>query len=194
MNVLMDKLARFFALCGGSVLGSMILLICGSVLGRSINSLLHSDLLQTHAQGLADALLATGVGPINGDYEIVEAGMAFAIFAFLPICQLQAAHATVDIFTSRLPAGWNRLLRAVTEVAFAAVLILFAWQLLQGGLSKFRSGQTTLLLEFPVWWSYGASIVACAVAALVAVYVAIVRSGDLLTGRESFLREEGAEH
>jgi TRAP-type C4-dicarboxylate transport system permease small subunit len=139
-------------------------------------------------------LLGLGIGPILGDFEIVEAGMAFAIFAFLPICQLRGAHATVDIFTQSLPPRVNRLLRLVTEAVFAAVLLLLAWYLLLGGLSKLRSGQTTLLLEFPVWWSYAASILALWVAALVAVYVAAMRAVEVLTGRASLLPEEGAEH
>ena len=33
------------------------------------------------------------------DYELVEAGVAFAIFAFIPLCQIYGSHATVDIFT-----------------------------------------------------------------------------------------------
>lgn len=172
-----------FALLGGAVLSALIVLTCASVAGRAINTILHGDWMQQTLPGLASALLATGIGPINGDFEIVEAGMAFAIFAFLPICQLHAAHASVDIFTERLPAGANRALRAVTEAVFAAVLILIAVQLWSGMLSKFRSGQTTFLLEFPVWWSYAASVAAAGVAALVGVYVAVMRAREAVEGR-----------
>lgn len=190
----MTRLARLLASLGGLTLTVLILLVCVSVLGRSLNGGLHSELIQGLMPGFADTLLALGVGPIQGDFEIVEAGMAFAIFAFLPICQLHGAHATVDVFTSRLPGAATRVMRAVTDVIFALVLILLAWQLILGGLSKFRSGQTTFLLEFPVWWSYAACGIAMCVAALTGVYVAALRVREVLTGAPTGLVDEGGDH
>ncbi|MEL7089790.1 MAG: TRAP transporter small permease, partial [Planctomycetota bacterium] len=139
-------------------------------------------------------LLATGVGPINGDFEIVEAGMAFTIFAFIPLCQLKGAHAVVDVFTSALPLGVNRVLRMLAEAVFAGVMLLIAWQLLQGTISKMNSGQTTFLLEFPVWWSYAASVVAAFVAAVMACYVAAMRAVEVATGRSVLPDEAEAGH
>ncbi|MCH2164402.1 MAG: TRAP transporter small permease [Marinovum sp.] len=194
MHRLIDKLARLFALLGGVTLCALIVLVCVSVLGRSLNGILHSDLLQNLVPGVADAFLALGIGPLNGDFEIVEAGMAFAIFAFLPICQLRGAHASVDVFTSNLPDGVTQTLRLISEVVFAAALVLLAWYLALGGISKFRSGQTTFLLEFPVWWSYAASTFALAVAALVAVYVAVSRLIEVATGQPGPLIGDGADH
>lgn len=194
MYRVVDWLARTFAQLGGIVLSLLIILTCVSVLGRSLNTLLNSDFLQGLAPGFAEWVLSSGVGPINGDFEIVEAGMAFAIFAFLPLCQLKAAHATVDIFTSVLPMGAQRWLRAVIEIIFAAVLILIAVQLNSGMLSKLNSGQTTFLLEFPVWWAYAASVVAALAAALVGVYVAVMRVLEALQGRPILPLEEGADH
>ncbi len=189
-----DRLARLFALLGGGVLSLLIILTCASVLGRSINSILHSDLLQNLMPGLANAMLALGVGPINGDFEIVEAGMAFAIFAFLPLCQLHVGHASVDIFTSFLPGSVNRALRAVIEIAFAVTMVMIAVQLFSGMLSKLNSGQTTLLLQFPVWWSYALNVVAASVTALVAVYVAAMRVWEAAKGRAVLPRDAGAAH
>jgi TRAP-type C4-dicarboxylate transport system permease small subunit len=194
MHKVMDWLARGFAMAGGAALAAMILLICASVVGRQVNGILHSDVIEGLAPGLAAALLSTGIGPINGDFEIVEAAMAFAIFAFLPICTLRYAHASVDIFTSALSPGANRVLRLATDILFAAVLVVIFWQLTLAGMSKHRSGQTTLLLEFPVWWSYAACIVAMAVAALVGVYVAAARVVEFASGRPSGLTEDGADH
>ena len=136
MNQIMDRLARLFALLGGIALTFLILLTCLSVGGRALNSFLHGEWIQSIAPDIATALLATGVGPINGDFELVEAGMAFAIFAFLPLCQLNGAHASVDIFTSALPLRANRFLRMVIEIVFAATLVLIAWELFQGMESK----------------------------------------------------------
>lgn len=190
----MDRLARLFALLGGIVLSTLIVMTCLSIIGRSMNAMLHSDLLQGAVPGLASALLATGVGPINGDFELVEAGMAFTIFAFLPLCQLRGAHASVDIFTQMLPIGFNRILRALIEAIFAAVLVIIAWELSQGMLSKQRSGQTTFLLAFPLWWAYALSLTGAVVAAVVAVYLAALRIVEGVTGRNVLPSEMEAEH
>lgn len=191
---IVEMLARTFAVLGGLVLSALIMLTCLSILGRSLNSILHSDWAEGLAPALATALLGTGVGPINGDFEIVEAGMAFAIFAFLPLCQWHSAHASVDIFTRHLSTRVNRGLRAIIEVVFAAVLILIAVQLFKGALSKYNSGQTTLLIEFPVWWAYAASVVAACVAALTGVVVAGLRVVEAATGQTSGVLETGSDH
>ena len=115
------------AIIGGIVLCALILLVCLCVLGRSLNTLLHGP-IESIAPGLSQSLLALGIGPINGDFEIVEAGIAFAIFAFIPLCQITGGHASVDIFTAMMSDRTNRILSAVIEVVFAAVLVLIAFR------------------------------------------------------------------
>lgn len=173
------------ALLGGVVLTLLVLLTVVSVTGRGLNTLAHSDFLESSAPGVAAWLLGLGVGPVNGDFEIVEAGIAFAIFAFLPICQLHSAHATVDIFTNLMPGRANRILAAFWEVVLAIVIVVIAWRLYVGFTEKLANGQTTFLLQFPVWWAYGASLIAAVVAALAGVYSAWARiTGELPTGGE----------
>jgi len=193
MHVFVDRLARFFALAGGVVLSILIVQTCLSIAGRSVNAILHSDMIQSLMPGVASALLATGVGPINGDFELVEAGMAFAIFAFLPLCQWNGAHASVDIFTAFLPPRTQHVLRMISEVIFAIILVLIAWQFLQGMISKRASGQTTLLLQYPLWWSYAFSLTAAVATALVGVYVALMRVAEVGTGLVILPTEQGAE-
>ena len=187
-------LARFMAVVGGAVLSFLILLTCVSVFGRSINTILHMPWVDNLLGGFAETLLNTGVGPITGDYELVEAGIAFAIFAFLPLCQISSGHAAVDIFTSRLSAKFNLVLQVIGEVLFALALILIAWKLYDGMLGKMRYNETTFLLQFPVWWAYALSLFGAVLASLVAVYVAIVRIVEMFTGRTILMSFGGAEH
>lgn len=194
MQGFMEKLSRVFALLGGVVLTVLIVLVCLSILGRSLNSVLNGDLPQSVMPSIANMLLATGVGPINGDYELVEAGMAFAIFSFLPICHLHGAHASVDIFTQKLPLRANRFLRMVIEIIFAAILIIIAYQLFLGMLSKQGSGQTSFLLRFPVWWAYALSVVGAVVAAAVGIYIACMRVLEFTSGKVILPVEMGADH
>lgn len=193
MHHFMGKLARFFAVLGGLVLSVLIVMTCLSIAGRTLNSILHSDMLQSFMPGIASTLLATGIGPINGDFELVEAGLAFAIFAFIPLCQLDNGHASVDIFIARFPK-LNRRMQIIIDVVFAAALVLIAFKLFSGMQSKLNSGQTTLLLQVPAWWGYAASLLGAAIAALVGVYIAAVRLFETFTGQQILSIEGGAEH
>ncbi len=176
------SVSRFMALLGGIVLTLLILLVCVSVIGRALNTLLHGPIDNIFPE-FAAAALALGVGPVNGDFELIEAGIAFAIFAFLPLCQVTSGHATVDIFTARLPERASRILGAVIECVFAIVLVVIALQLYEGMASKRRYGETTFLLQFPVWWSYAASLLAAIVAAVAGVYMALVRVTEMFVMR-----------
>jgi len=194
MLTIVTAAARLMALIGGIVLTALVTLTCLSVLGRGIDRLGHSDLMEGLAPGLAVWISGLGLGPVPGDYELVEAGIAFAVFAFLPICQLYAAHATVDVFTGMMPRGVNRFLAAFWEVVLAAVIIVIGWRLYGGFTEKLANGQTTFLLQFPVWWAYGASLVAAIVAGLVGIYCAVARLVEGWTGRRTLPGGEGVEH
>ena len=109
------------------------------------------------------------------------------------LCQITGGHAAVDIFTDKLPPRINRILRAVIEVVFAAVLVLIAVQLASGMMSKLRSGQTTFLLQFPLWWAYALSLTGAVAAAVVGVYMALVRITEALRNQTILADEGGAE-
>jgi len=68
MHIFVDRLARFFAMLGGVTLSVLILLVCASVLGRSLSDILHSDGLQAAIPAVSNWLLGLGIGPINGDF------------------------------------------------------------------------------------------------------------------------------
>lgn len=181
------------AVLGGTVLTALILIVCASVSGRLLNGIVHTY-IHPVAPSLSDWLIKLGVGPINGDFELVEAGIAFTIFAFLPLCQITQGHASVDIFSSYLPRRLNAALAIAIDVVFAAVLVLIAVQLYSGMLSKMRYGETTFLLQFPVWWGYAASLAGAVIAALIAVYVAVARIVEKITGTEILNLGSEADH
>ncbi|MCK0149215.1 TRAP transporter small permease [Marivita sp. S6314] len=180
------------AVMGGVVLTFLVILTCVSVLGRGLNTMGHSDWLVGLSESFAGWLIAAGVGPVTGDFEIVEAGIAFAIFAFLPICQLYGGHATVDVFTSALSAKTNAWLAAFWDVVLTLVILLITWRLTAGMLDKIGNGETTFLLQFPIWWAYAASLAAAVVASITALYCAVGRVTFAATGR-SILPASGAD-
>jgi TRAP-type C4-dicarboxylate transport system permease small subunit len=192
MRNLATQAARLMAICGGLVLTVLIVLICISVIGRSLNGLLHGW-IGALMPGVSAWALDLGVGPINGDFELVEAGVAFAIFAFLPLCQISAGHASVDIFTAKLPTRINRVLQLAIDVIFALVLIAIAYQLYNGMLSKQRYGDTTFLLQFPIWWAYAASLSGSILTAVISLYVAGIRALELMRGEDILSQEAGLD-
>ena len=186
------RVSTAMALLGGAMLAALVLLTCLSIAGRELNELLQGDALR----GTAPArwlLGEVGVGAIDGDFELLEAGMAFAVFAFLPLTQITAGHAVVDVFADRLPPVLNRILLVLIEAVFAAVLVLVAVQLWGGMASKWASGQTTLRLQFPVWWAYALAVVPAILAAVVACWCVVARLREAVTGR-SVIEGGGAEH
>ena len=148
------------------------------ILGKNPGNAMHYDELLKAREEL------TGPG---GDFEIVEAGMAFAILAFFPWCELRGAHATVDLFTSRLPDSLNRLLVLIWEIVLCLALALISWRTILGAMDKHRYGETTFLLQFPTWWGYAACAFAASIATLVALYVVTVRLRELTSGRALLL-------
>lgn len=171
------------ALLGGLVLVSLVILTCLSVLGRIANTLGHSDFVAAAVPFLTSPLRA--LGPINGDYELIEAGIAFAIFAFLPWCQLNRGHANVEVLTGFFPAVTNHFLAALWEIMFALVIVLITWRLSVGMSDKMRYGETTFLLQMPVWWAFAICTAAAVVASVVAVYSAWLHIRELINGQSS---------
>lgn len=182
------------AMLGGVVLCALILIVCLSIVGRTLNSIFYSEVVQSIMPAFAEWALSTGVGPIEGDFEIVEAGMAFTIFAFLPYCHITVGHASVDIFTNWLPARAQRVLRMLIEILFAVVLVIIAVQLEAGMQSKLRSGQTTFLIQFPIWWAYAFSLVGAVLAALVGIFTAFGRIVEVVSGETIIDSQSGAGH
>jgi len=165
MEKFVRQIANWSAAAGGVALVALILMTCISIAGR--------------------AFAFAGLGPVKGDFELLEAGTAFCVFAFLPICQLRAAHATVDVFTSPLPDKANRLLIAFWEIVYALVMALIAWRLYEGMITKLGNGETTFLLQFPIWWAFAGSLVPAVIAVIVAFWSAFDRCRALVTGHDT---------
>lgn len=178
MHRLMIGLAKTLAIVGGLVLIALVALTCLSVIGRILNGIGHADFVANYLA--FSAPLFKAFGPINGDYELVEAGIALSIFLFMPWCQLNRGHATVELFTANLPLSINRWLGLFWEIVFAATIMLITWRLYVGMTDKMRYGETTFLLQMPVWWPFAACSLAAVLASLVALYSVYLRTQEAL--------------
>ena len=139
------------AALAGVVLAAMALLTVVSITGRS--------------------LIWAGLGPIPGDFELVEMGCAIAVFAVLPYCHLHRGHVTVDILVERLPTPVFNTLTLVGDLTIALIAGGVCWRMWYGLQEKLTYGETTMILGAPVWIGYVLSYIGAVWFVVVAAYV-----------------------
>ena len=163
-------LAKYTAIAGGFVLAAIALITLFSVVGR--------------------ALIPLGLSPVPGDVELVEAGVLFAVFAFLPWCQLTAGHATVAILTDRFGIRANTVIVLLTDIIMLLVAIFVAWRHWVGMMDKLQYMETTFILRLPLWWSFAASMLGAIVFIIVAAYC-VVRSAATVVSADPQMPAKG---
>ncbi|PWV98169.1 TRAP-type C4-dicarboxylate transport system permease small subunit [Hoeflea marina] len=164
----MRKLSAAMAVLGGLALAAVILSTVVSVTGRG--------------------LIPIGLKPIRGDFELVELGTGFAVFAFLGWCQINRQHAAVEILTMRMSAGANRFIDLVADVMMLGAALLITVRHGQGMLDKMSYGETTFILQYPIWWAYAAGLAGAVVFVLVCMHCVLLSLHALVTGKA---RESG---
>ncbi|SOE16687.1 TRAP-type C4-dicarboxylate transport system permease small subunit [Hoeflea halophila] len=160
---LMRLLAALLAIVGGLALIVVILSTVASVSGR--------------------ALLWAGLGPIRGDFELVELGTGFAVFAFLPWVQINRQHAAVEILTMHLGATANRVIDMVSDLLMLTIAVLLTWKHWEGTLDKLAYGETTFIIQYPIWWAYASGLVGAIGFVLVSAWCVILSARALMSGR-----------
>jgi len=108
------------------------------------------------------AFAFAGLGPIRGDFELVEAGTALAVFCFLPWCHLRRGHATVDMLWPLYPTRLRHGLEIATEALMLVVWVLLTWRMGVAMADYRANGEVSFILQMPVWWGYAASMVPAA--------------------------------
>jgi len=142
----LGALSAASALFGGIVLVGLALMVCASV-----------------------ALRATGFTPIQGDFELLQVGLAVAIGGFLPWCHLKGGNMFVDFVTARASTRTQRYLDAFAGLLVAIMMALVAWRAGVGALAAQASGEVTMIRGFPLWVSYLLMTPGLALTALVAL-------------------------
>ena len=138
MNKLIYGLSRAMAWFGSLVLVIIAVMSVASIVGR--------------------ALSGFGLGPVPGDFELVEAGTALAVFCFLPWTHLKRGHAVVDMLWGSYPLPMRRVLDVVADGLMLLVWLLLVWRM-SLAMGEYRhNGEVSFILQMPVWWGYAASM------------------------------------
>jgi TRAP-type C4-dicarboxylate transport system permease small subunit len=168
-----DRLARGMAIIGCIALAVIIVVTIVSITGR--------------------ALIWAGLKPIVGDYELVEALTGFAVFSFLPICQLNRGHAIIDVLTKMMGPRLVRIVDAIAEILMAFALALIAWRLTAGAIDKYYNGQTTIDFQIPVWILYAICVPPAWIGVLTALFTSGLAIKSVATGRDILPEHQGFE-
>ncbi|MDP2119715.1 MAG: TRAP transporter small permease [Hoeflea sp.] len=160
----MRQLAAFLAILGGLALVAVILVTVLSVSGR--------------------ALLFLGFGPVRGDFELVELGTGFAVFAFLPWVQINRQHASVEILTMQMGARINRLIDMGADLLMFAIAVLLTWKHWEGTLDKLAYGETTFIIQYPIWWAYASGLAGALGFVLTSFWCVVLSARALVTGQD----------
>lgn len=131
-----EYISRQFALTGGIIMILLALVTVASIIGRSLFGF-----------------------SIEGDYELVEVGLAISIFLFLTECQVKKGHIIVDFFTVALAKRKIYFLDATGNLLFTLVAALLTWQLGLGGLDSYQYLEQSMILEIPIWIAYVPAVI-----------------------------------
>jgi TRAP-type C4-dicarboxylate transport system permease small subunit len=130
------RATRIVAIFGGCLSIATATLVTVSVLGRWL-----------------------GFGSINGDFELVQMGVALSVFCFLPLSQARRGNIMVDTFTTWLPARVQRAIDAFWDFVYAGFMALIAWCLMNGARDAVASGLNSTMLGVPLWPVFAATVV-----------------------------------
>ena len=140
------RTAKWTAIAGGVMLSALTLMVVASVAGR--------------------ALIGLGLGPVPGDFELVEVGVGIAIFFFMPWCYLRGGHATVDLLYMHVPRWAQKAVDTLSDLLMLLVWLMLTWKLWDGLVEKKEYMETTFILQMPVWWAYAlcfvGAVIGCA--------------------------------
>jgi TRAP-type C4-dicarboxylate transport system permease small subunit len=137
------------AIAGGLVFVALVLMSIVSIVGRKLFSM-----------------------PVPGDVELLQVCSAFAAATFFAYCHLVGGDVKVDFFTHNLRAGKVHLMDAAGSLLVAAFGLLIAWRACAGALSVKESGETTMILGWPLWIGQMLMVPGFALLGLAGLYMA----------------------
>lgn len=105
--------------------------------------------------------------PILGDVELVQLGCAVVVSCFLPYTQFQRANIIVDFFTQNATSVRKRWMDSLGNLLYTLMMALVVWRVATGGLGMKDSGESSMLMNLPLWWAYALMLPGLSLATLI---------------------------
>jgi TRAP-type mannitol/chloroaromatic compound transport system permease small subunit len=125
---LLFALAKWFAFAGGMVFIALVIMSVVSIVGRKLFS-----------------------APVPGDVELLQLSAAFASASFFAHCHLMHGDVKVDFFTAHMTSSRRVFLDSVGSLLVGLLGALLAWRTAVGAISLKEAGESSAILELPVW-------------------------------------------
>lgn len=142
--------SKWTAIAGGVVFTAIVAMSVVSIVGRKIAS-----------------------APVSGDVELLQLGAAFASAAFFAYTHLVHGDVKVDFFTNSLAPAKRAFLDALGSLLVGLFGALIAWRAWAGAMTVKEAGETSAILELPVWIAQVLMVPSFALLALAGFYMCI---------------------
>jgi TRAP-type C4-dicarboxylate transport system permease small subunit len=117
------------AAVAGSAIAIMVVVTCADVVGRRTG---HS---------------------LKGAYDIVELLSAVAIAGALPYTTACKGHVSIEFLTQKLPSVWRMTVGTLARLICLLMFLFLTWRFAEYGAELRASGQVTLTLQWPMFWT-----------------------------------------
>ncbi len=141
-------LAKWFAYPGGLVFIALVLMSVVSIVGRKLFG-----------------------APVPGDVELLQLSSAFASATFFAYCHLMHGDVKVDFFTANMTSGRRLILDSIGSLLVGLLGALLAWRTAAGAISLKEAGETSAILELPVWLAQALMVPSFVLLALAGFYM-----------------------
>ncbi len=145
---LLLTLATWFAFAGGLVFIALVLMSVVSIVGRKLFN-----------------------APVPGDVELLQLCAAFASATFFAYCHLMHGDVKVDFFTANMTSSRRLVLDSVGSLLVGLLGTLLAWRTAAGAISLKEAGETSAILELPVWLAQALMVPSFVLLALAGFYM-----------------------
>ncbi|MCP4560048.1 MAG: TRAP transporter small permease [Bosea sp.] len=141
--------AKVLAIIGGLLFVGLVVMSIVSIVGRKLLS-----------------------APVPGDVELLQMIAAAASAAFFAYCHLNHGDVKVDFFTAAAPPWVNHALDAFGSLLVGLVGAVLTWRVYVGAIGVREDGETSAILDIPIWWAQIAMVPGFVMLTLAGLYMA----------------------
>ncbi len=147
---LLLTLARLMAIVGGLVFVGLVLMSVISIVGRKTVGFV-----------------------VPGDVEVLQMLAACASASFFPYCHLLHGDIKVDFFTQKMKQKTLWIIDAFGSLLVGLFGALVAWRSWAGAMTVKESGETSMILVWPVWIPQAFMVPGFALLAVAGIYLCV---------------------